>query len=102
VRRDERQCARGSGSVVVGEPECELDERRRHAVDDGTCVRDVHPGGSPDARLDDDAPNMAGTERDRDDVALVDLVGDGVRERPRERPCGHERVDGRERHGRRA
>ena len=40
VRCDERQGTRGSRAVVVGEPERELHERRRHAVDDGAGVRD--------------------------------------------------------------
>ncbi len=100
--RDQSKCARRRRSVVVGEPERELHERRGHAVDDRSRIRDLDTRRRPDARLDDDAPNVPGTQHDRDHIPLTDLVGNGVGERSRERPRRDERVDRREGHGRRA
>ena len=48
--RDERQRTCRRGSVVVGHPERELDERRGDVVDDGARIGDLDAGGSDRVR----------------------------------------------------
>ena len=62
VGRDERQRAGGRRAVVVGDPERELDERRRDAIDDVPCIRDLYALGGGDARLHHHAADGARTE----------------------------------------
>jgi len=102
VRRDQREGPRGGRAVVVGNPERQFDELRGDTVDDGACIRDLDARGRRHSGLDHDAADRSRAERDRDDVALSDLVGHRVREGPGERTGGHERIDGRESHGWRA
>ncbi len=47
MRSDQRQRPRRRRAVVVGEPERELDERRRHPVDDGTRIGDLDTAREP-------------------------------------------------------
>ena len=58
VRRHERERAGGRRPVVLGEPERELDERRRNLVDDRAGGGDLHPGRRLDADVDDDAAQL--------------------------------------------
>ena len=98
VWSDERQRTGGCRTVVVREPERELDQRGRDRVDDVAGVGDVDSHRRHDIRLDDDAPQLASAESDRQDVALPHVVRHPVRERPRKRTGSDERVDLRERH----
>ena len=59
-RRDERERPGGSRPVVVREPERELDERGRHAVDDGAGGGELDAVRRPDADVDDDASHASG------------------------------------------
>ena len=93
MRSDQRQRPRRRRSVVVGEPERELDERRRHPVDDGARIGDVDTAGSRDVEVDHDAPHAARAELNRDDIALRDVVRDAIRERTSEGARRDERVD---------
>ena len=102
VGRDERQRTGRGRAVVVGDPERELDERRRNAIDDVPCIRDLDALGSGDARLHHDAADRARTERDREDVSLADVVGNRISEGPCERPRRDEGIDRGERHRGRA
>jgi hypothetical protein len=97
-RGDQGEGPRRGRAVVVGEPERELDERRRYTVDDRACVRDVDARRRRHSGLDDDAADSPRAERDRDDVALPDLVGHRVGERPRERARRNEWEHRRQRH----
>ena len=98
VRRDECERAGGRGAVVVREPERELDERRRNAIDDVARVRDHDAVRGRDARVDHDATHLPCAESDREHVALFHVVGDAVCERARQRARRHQRIDLRERH----
>ena len=103
LRRDQRERAGRRRAVVVGEPEREIDERRRERLE--------HPLGRD--RLDvrrrlrvgvhDDAAPVRVAEGDGEHGALPHVVVYLVGERPRERAGADDRVDGGEaRHGQRA
>ena len=92
-RCDECERPGGSRPVVVRDPERELDELGRHAVDDGAGGGQLDAVRRTDADVDDDASQRAAAEANRDDVASLDLVRHLVRERTPERPSGDERVD---------
>jgi hypothetical protein len=92
-RCDESERTRRRGAVVIGEPESEVDERRRNRADDpldGDRL-DVFRRLLLEPHHDAAAPRAA--ERNRDDRAFLEPVGE-VRERPRKRACGDQRVDG--------
>ena len=93
MRSHECQRSRRRRSVVVGDPERELDERRRDAVDDRARIGDLHTAGSRDVEVDHDAAHAARAELNRDDIAPRDVVRDAIRERTRERARRDERVD---------
>jgi hypothetical protein len=92
-RRDESERAGRRGAVVVGEPEGQVDERRRNRADDPLDGDRLDVLGSLLLEPDDDAAAARAPERDRDDRALLEAVGE-VRERTREGARGYERVDG--------
>ena len=93
-RRDERERARRRRAVVLGEPEREIDERRRKLLDDPLDRRDLDPLGRATVDVDDDAARLGAGEAHLDDRALLDLVGHLVGEDPRgQRPGVDERVD---------
>ena len=102
MRCDQGERTRGSRPVVVRQPERELDERGRDAIDDRARVRDLEALGSRDTGRDDDAPQFTGTEPDAQNVSARDAARRRVRERPRQRTRGHERIDLDERHSGRA
>jgi tRNA (cmo5U34)-methyltransferase len=96
VRRDERERPRRRRAVVVGEPEREVDERRRQRLGDPLDRRGRDSLRRRDADLRHDAPVPRVAEAHHDDGAFSGLLGDLVRERTRDRARGHERIDGRE------
>jgi hypothetical protein len=103
LRRDQRERAGGSRAVVVGEPEGEVDERRRQRLEHplGKNGRDVRRSLGIGVH-DDPAPPRV-SERDREDCPLPHLVADLVGEQPRERAGADDRIDGGEAgHGQRA
>ena len=93
VRRDERERARRRRAVVVGEPEREIDERRRQRLRDALDRRGSNAVRQRHADLGDDAAPARVAELHLDDRALR-VLRHLVRERPRHRPGGHERIDG--------
>ena len=80
LRRDERERAGRRRAVVVGDPERELDERRRDLPDHASIGRASTPAGAASSIADDDAACARTAERDAHDRAhpdaLVDLVGE--------------------------
>ena len=100
--RDQGESTGRRRAVVVGQPQRELDERRRHAIDDDAGVGDLDSGRRLHAGLDDDAAQPPRAEPHLDDVSGSNLVRHAVRERARERASRHERVDLGERHRGRA
>ena len=94
VRRDERERARRRRAVVVGEPQREIDERRRQRLGDALDRRRLDAVRRRDVDLGDDAAPPRVAEPHLDDRALLRLVRHLVRERPRDRARGHERIDG--------
>ena len=99
LRRDELERSRGRRAVVVRDPQRQVDEGRRHLVEQPADGRRLDPGRGLDADVRHDPPRRAAAEPDRHDRALREPLGDLVGERPRERPGGNERVDGGQRHG---
>ena len=97
-RRDELQRSRRGRAVVVGDPECEVDERAGDLVEHLAGGDRVDSGGQRDADVGDDSPCRATAEADREHASLADALGHLVGERPGERPGRDERVDGGERH----
>ncbi len=93
MRSNQRQRPGRRRPVVVGEPERELDEWRRHPVDDGARIGDVDTTRSRDVEVDDDATHVARAELNRDDITLRDVVRNAIRERTSEGARGDERVD---------
>jgi hypothetical protein len=102
MRRHERQRTCRRRAVVVGQPERELDERRRYTIDDVPGVCDLDASWGCDSGVDDDAAQLPCAETNSEHVPLRDVLGDAVRERPRERARRHERIDLRESHRERA
>jgi hypothetical protein len=101
--RDQRQRAGGRGAVVVGEPESEVDERRRERLQHPLGRNGLDVGRRLGIGVHDNAAPTRVAEGDREHGALPHVVGDLVRERPRERARADDRVDGREAgHGQRA
>jgi hypothetical protein len=103
LRRDQGERAGRGRAVVVGEPESEVDERRRERLEHplGRNGRDV--GRRLGVGVHDDSAAAGVAERDRDDRALPHLVPDLVGEKPREGAGADDRVDGGEAgHGQRA
>ncbi len=96
--RDERERARRRRAVVVGEPERELDERRRDLADDRFDRPRLDALRRRVDELRDDAARPRAAERHAHDRADADVVRHLVRERARDRPRGHERKDRRVRH----
>ena len=90
--RDERQRARGRRSVVVGEPESQIDERGRHRAEDALDGDRLDLRRSLVLEADDDAAPPRPPEGNGDDGALLQPVGE-VGEGTREGTRGHERVD---------
>ncbi len=85
-RRDELEGAGGCRAVVVGQPECEVDERPGQLVDD---VPDGHRLDAFRRALlepDDDSTTSCPVEKERNDRALSDVlrhfVGEGSGNRP--------------------
>ncbi len=93
-RRDELERAGGRRSVVAGDPESELDQRRRHLVHDLLDGRGLDSLRRRIRHLDDDAAPPSVPEPHLHDRPRPDLVRHLVRERPRDRAGGDERVDG--------
>jgi hypothetical protein len=85
-RRDESERTGRGGAVVVGEPEGEVDERRRDRADDALDGDRLDVFRSLLLEADDDAAAAGTAERDRDDRALLEPVGE-VCERTRKRAC---------------
>ena len=94
LRRDERERAARGRAVVVGEPEREVDERRRKPGEDRLDGLRVDPLRRLVGDLDDDPAHAPAAEPDAHDRALLDVVLDRVGERPVERAGGDEREDG--------
>ena len=94
LRRDELEGAGRRRAVVVGHPECKLDERRRQPVQDAFDRCDGDARGRLDARLDDDATLCGSAEADGYHSALPHVVCDLVRERACHGARRYERVDG--------
>ena len=94
VRGDESERARRGRAVVVGEPQREIDERGRQRPGDALDRRRLHALRRRDVDLGDDAAPSRVAEAHFDDRALLRLLGDLVGERPRDRACGDERIDG--------
>jgi hypothetical protein len=92
-RRDESERTGRRGAVVVGEPEGQVDERRRDRADDPFDRDRLDVFRSLLLQADDDAAPARAAERDGDDRALLEPVGE-VRERARERARGDQRIDG--------
>jgi hypothetical protein len=92
-RGDERQGSAGRRAVVVREPERELHERPRQRLDHTLDRHGLDPCGRRVLEPDHDAALPRPTEPHGNDGTARDLVGNLVRERPRERPGRHERVD---------
>ena len=90
---DELESPRGGRAVVVGEPEGEIDERRRQLVEDALDRRRLDAGRCGDSCLDDDAPCRGAAEADRDDRADADVARNLVRERARDGAGGDKRID---------
>jgi hypothetical protein len=78
ARGDERERPRGGGSVVLREPEREVDERGRELLDDAGDRCDLDPLRRPAVDLDDDPALAPAPERNVDDGALA---------RPPPEPC---------------
>ena len=92
VWRNERQGARGSRPVVVGEPEREIDESRRDRPEH-TLDRDrLDLWRSLVLEPDDDSAPPRLPERNGDDGPFLEPVGK-VGERPRKGARGHEWID---------
>ena len=93
-RRDELQRARRSRAVVLGQPERQVDERRRELVEDAPDRSCLHPERRRFLQPDDDAAHLRAPEGHRDDRPLPHflrhLVGER-REQPRERRRGDRR-----------
>jgi hypothetical protein len=98
VWRHEGQRACRRRAVVIGQPEREVDERRRNSVDDRARIGDLDPVGRIDVHVDDDAADASSAEPDRHDMTTGDILRNAVRERPRERTGGDEGEDLGERH----
>jgi hypothetical protein len=94
ARGDERERPRRRRSVVLGEPEREVDERRRQLLDDARDRRDLDPFRRPAVDLDDDAALAPAPERNVHDRALTDPLGNGVCEDSGERSGSDEGIDG--------
>ena len=94
LRRDERQSARRSRAVVLGEPEGEVDERRGHALRDALHRGRLDALGRLDTNLGDDAPAPRIAEANLDDGATLHSVRHLVGEGAGDRAGGNERVDG--------
>ena len=92
-RRDQLERPPGRRAVVVGDPERQIDEHGRQLVDDRVHRNELDPRRRLIADLDDDAAPPRAPERHRHDRAFAGAVGE-VGERPRERACRHQRVDG--------
>ena len=97
-RRDQLERASGGRAVVPGDPQRELDQRRRDLVHDPLDRRRVDPLRRSGPDLDDDAAPPRVAEPHLHDRAGADLVRHLVGERPRDRAGGHQRIDGGERH----
>jgi hypothetical protein len=93
LRSDERERPRRRRAVVVGEPQREVDERRRNLVNDRLDRHRRHTCRSGTVDVDDDAALAAATEPHRDDGALPHPCRHLVRERLRQRSCRDERND---------
>jgi hypothetical protein len=103
LRRDQRERAGRRRAVVVREPEGEIDERRRQRLEHPLCRDGLDVRRRCGVGVDDDAAATRVAEGDREDGAFPNIVPDLVGERPRERACIDDRVDGGEaRHGQRA
>ena len=96
LRRHELERARRRRAVVVGDPEREIDERRRQLVEHRLDRRRLDPRRRIDSGLDDDAARGTASEADRDDRALLDAFRHLVGERPRDGARGDEWIDGRQ------
>jgi hypothetical protein len=94
---DERERPGGSRAVVVREPEREVDERRRYLVEQPADGRRLDPAASTPTSVTTPRvelrPSLTATT-----APFARPSGDPVGEGSRERACGHERVDGGERH----
>ena len=98
LRRDELQGSRGRRAVVVRHPQRQVDEGRRHLVEQPADGRRLDARRRLDADVRDDPTGRAPTEPDRHDRALRKPLGNLVGEGPHERPGGDEGVDGRKGH----
>ncbi len=96
--RDERERPRRRGAVVGGDPEGEVDERRRHLADDLVDGDRVDPLRGAVLERHDDSPRTPPPELHRHDRALADAFVDLVGERTRDGARRHERVDRRKGH----
>ena len=94
VRRDQRERAGRRRAVVVREPEREIDERRGKRLEHALRRDRLDVGRRLGVGVDDHAAAPGVAEGDREDGALLHLVPDLVRERPREGARADDRVDG--------
>ena len=85
LRSDEPERAPGGRAVVVGEPECELYERRRQLLDDALDGRRLDPGRRGLVDPDDHSACFRAREPNRDDGPTLDVVRRLIREGARER-----------------
>ena len=92
LRRDERESARRSRAVVVGEPECEIDERRRDGAENALDGNRLDLRRSLVLEPDHDPAAVSPSEGNGHDRALLEAVRE-IGERPRESARGHQRVD---------
>ena len=97
-RSDKSESAARSRAVVRGDPERQLDERRRQFLDDALHRCGLDALGRRNADLCDDTAPPRVPEAHLDHRARPDAVGHLVGELTRERAGGDERIDGRERH----
>ena len=103
VGSDKRQRAGRRGTVVVGEPEGEVDERRRKRLEHAVGRDGIDVGRRLCVGVDDDAAALGVAEANGEDGSLPHLVLDLVGKEPRERASVDDRVDrGETRHGQRA
>ncbi len=89
---DERESARRSRAVVVGEPEREVDERGRDGAENALDGNGLDLRRSLVLEPDDDPAAVRPSERNGHDRALLEPVRE-IGERPRESARGHQRVD---------
>ena len=93
LRCDQGERPRRGGAVVVGDPEREVDERRRHLPDDLLDGDRRDAVGRAGLERDDDPASPPPPERHRHDRARPHALLDLVRERARDGAGGHQRED---------